>query len=228
MAIAQPASPATTVVTGAFIKPPYIVRVKSPVFPSASMPSGYNGIDYTVYLDGTKPEDYDPTTQTTASIQNLAGIHVHLPSVTGSTTSASAFDVRFQVRDYYTGGGMFEAVIASNFPLTSQHEIDATFSGCTVKVSVDGDDYLNTNMFKPALPLYRINFEGVAYDSSGSQTTLPTGWDTAWEIDVVPGVDISSVMNEILPELISFATGMAVMGLLLKTLGQATTAMARP
>lgn len=226
MAIAKPASPATTVVTGVLIKPPYTVEVKTPIFPASAMPAEYEGIDYTIYIDGTKEEDYDPETQTSASPQNLAGIHVHLPSVYNGDVSASAFDVRFQVREYYTGSGTFEAIIASNFKLTEKHTIKADFSGCMIRVSVDGTTYLDTNMFKPALPLYRINFEGVAYQS-GSQVSLPTDWDRPWEINVVQGLDISAIFEEVIPVIISFAAGMAVMALLIRTFGSIGAALGR-
>jgi len=226
MAIAKPASPAATVVTGLLIKPPYTVEVKTPVFPAAAMPTEYEGIDYTIYLDGTREEDYDPTTQTSASPQNLAGIHVHLPSVYNGGTSGSAFDVRLQVREYYTGSGTYEAIIASNFKLTEQHDIKLDFSGCMLRMSVDGTTYLDTNMFKPALPLYRINFEGIAYQA-GSQVALPTDWDRPWEINVIQGIDISAIFEEVIPVIISFAAGMAVMGLLIRAFGSATAALGR-
>ena len=224
MAIAKPTKALSTVVTGACIKPPYMIRIKNPAFPASTFPSGFTEADYCLYVHGTKEKDYNPATESTASVIPLCGFVGKFPSKTGSTPTWSAFDFLFKVNQYYTGSGTYTATIASGLTLT-QHTVEAHFSGCTVKISIDGKEYLDTDMFKPACPIYEVLAQGYAVNNSGSQVSLPSGWDAPWIVDVVQGADFGSLFNEVIPFIISFAAGMAVMALILKTLGKATAAM---
>lgn len=227
MAIAKPTHPAATVVTGLLIKPPYVVQVKTPAFPGALDTSKYSGIDYTIYIDGTKPEDYDQSTQTSQNPLNVAAIHLHAPATVNGQTKASAFDVRLQVREYYTGSGVVEATIGNDYDLTKEHDIETNFHDTNIAVKVDGDKLIDTNMFKEPPYLYRITLEGVAYDTQSQTTDLPAGWDAPFEINVIQGIDLSGILNEVLPVVVSFAVGMATMSLIMKALGGALGGIAQ-
>jgi len=207
MVFAKPARPVATVVDGVLLKPPFTIRVQKPEHPS-TVPSGYDAIDYTIYFDYCREQDFDPNTQTCASYLNGLGLALH--------ATGSVFDVRLQAREYYTGSGQIVAVVASNFTLASKHTIDLNLSGCNVSLAVDGKTYLQTNMFKEAQPLTRINFEAVAYQA-GSATDAPTEFtDPAWIIDVITGVDIASIINIVVPIAVSAAVAAAIIATVTK------------
>jgi len=211
MVFAKPARPAATIVDGVLLKPPFTIRVQKPELPS-TVPSSYNAIDYTIYFDYCKESKYDPNTQTCASYLNGLSLIVH--------GTGSVFDVRLGAREYYTNSGLITAVIASNFILASKYTLDLNLSGCNVSLAVNGTSLLQTNMFKEAQPLTRINFEAVAF-SAGSATNAPPEFtDPAWIIDIVTGVDISSIINTILPIAISAAVAGAVVGVVAKLAGK--------
>jgi len=201
MVLARPARPANTIVDGVFIKPPFTLSIKMPKLPN--VPSGYDGIDYTIYIDYCHPDSYDATKGVCGSYLNALSVVKHL--------TGSVFDVRLGVREYYTGAGLVIGVIASNFALGVEHTTNLYVSGCNVSLAVDGKTYLATNMFKEAKPLTRINFEVVAY-SGGSVVNAPSAFiDPAWVIDVVQQADIGSILNIVIP----IAIGVAILGAVL-------------
>jgi len=198
MVLAKPVKdPGITLVDNAFIKPPYTLRAIMPSLPP-SVPTGYDMIEYIVDLWYCKESNYDPSTGRCSTKDH--GVVLKVQAV------GSLISVLIGMADYYTGSGLVEGKVASNLLLGSQYIFDLNLTGCNLSLTINGKQYIYTNMFKPVEPLSLIVFKGNAY-RSGSTVDPPDPFNSAWVVDVIQQLDISALINMVV--IVAVATAIA-------------------